>query len=36
MGKETKIAFDEALPGEVVLILSFALFLMLVLGLLLG
>jgi hypothetical protein len=35
MGRETKIAFDESLPDEVVLTLSFTLFLALVLTLLL-
>ena len=35
MGRETKVAFDEALPGEWVLIVLFALFLLLVAGLLL-
>ena len=36
MGRETKIAFDGPLPGELVLIVLFALFLVLVIGLLLG
>ena len=36
MGRETKIAFDEPLPGELVVIVLFALFFMLVVSLLLG
>jgi hypothetical protein len=36
MGEERKIMFDQSLPSEFVLILSFALFLVLVFGLLLG
>ena len=36
MGRETKIAFDEPLPGELVVIVLFALFLVLGIGLLLG
>lgn len=36
MGRETKIVFDESLPGEVALILSFAAFFVLVIALLLG
>jgi hypothetical protein len=36
MGRETKIAFDEALPGELVVIVLFALFLVLVISLLFG
>jgi hypothetical protein len=36
MGEERKIVFDQSLPGEFVLIVSFALFLVLVFGLLLG
>lgn len=36
MGRETKIAFDEALPGEWVLIVLFALFVGSVVSLLLG
>ena len=36
MGRETKTAFDEPLPGELVLIVLFALFLVLVISLLLG
>jgi hypothetical protein len=36
MGREAKIAFDEPLPGELVLTVLFALFLVLVVSLLLG
>jgi hypothetical protein len=36
MGRETKIGFNELLPGELVLIVAFALFLVAVLSLLLG
>jgi hypothetical protein len=36
MGRATKIAFDEPLPGELVVIVLFALFLVLVISLLLG
>lgn len=32
MGRETKIAFDEALPGELVVIVLFALFRVLVIS----
>jgi hypothetical protein len=35
-GKETKIAFDEPLPGEPVVIILFALFIGLEISLLLG
>jgi hypothetical protein len=36
MGRETKTGFDETLPGELVLIVVFALILVAVLSLLLG
>jgi hypothetical protein len=36
MGRETKIAFDEPLPGELGVIVLFALFLALVISLLLA
>ena len=36
MGRETKIGFDESLPGELILIVVFALFLAAVFSLLLG
>jgi len=36
MGRETKIGFDQPLPGELVLIVVFALFLVAVFSLLLG
>jgi hypothetical protein len=36
MGRETKIGFNELLPGELVLIVVFALFLVAVLSVLLG
>jgi hypothetical protein len=36
MREERKIMFDQSLPGEFVLMVSFALFLVLVFGLLLG
>lgn len=36
MGTETKIEFDETQPGELVLIVLLALFLVLVVGLILG
>jgi hypothetical protein len=35
MGRETKIGFDELLPGELVVIVLFALFLVAVFSLLL-
>ena len=35
-GEETKVRVDQSLPGELALILSFALFLVLVTGLVLG
>jgi hypothetical protein len=36
MGRETKIAFDEPLPGELVVVVLFALFLVLVISQLLA
>ena len=36
MERETRVAFDEPLPGELFLIVLFALFLVLVVSLLLG
>ena len=36
MGRETKIAFDEPLPGELVLVVLFALFFVLVVSSLFG
>jgi hypothetical protein len=36
MGEETKAWLDQSLPGEIALILSFALFLVLIIGLVLG
>ena len=36
MGEETKARLDQSLPREIALTLSFALFLVLVIGLVLG
>jgi hypothetical protein len=36
MGDERQLRLDESLPGELVLIVAFALFIVLVVGLLLG
>jgi hypothetical protein len=36
MGRDTKIGFDQSLPGELTVIVVFAVFLVAVLSLLLG
>jgi hypothetical protein len=36
MGEKTKVRLDQSRPGEIALILSFALFLVLIIGLVLG
>ena len=36
MGEKTKARLDQSRPGEIALILSFALFLVLIIGLVLG
>jgi hypothetical protein len=36
MGEERKVRFDQSLPGELALIAAFALFFILIAGLLLG